>query len=212
MTNLRGGKTARPDPRHAAAPREDTLLQPAKGEMPRFPRTLPRPWELAARLAAPRGAWTQPALGRVPVSYPREGAGEACVQDCWEGYCTGKVVYGGSLERETHSLSGTLAAPAREPLPWGPRAVGTPCLTCPSPWGALCASAHPPAKPRSWPLWSPPEFLPQSHRAGTGSWGWGSLGCEPPTPQAAWTQCEPTCLGRRRPRPAPAEEAPATGG
>ena len=196
---------AGPDPRHAV-PCEDTLLQPVKVELPRRPH---HPRSGPGNLQPGRQCPAEPGLGRhwgeCPSAAPgraleRPASGSAGGLLCMKG-----VIYGGSLEREKHLLSGTLAAPAGEPLPQGPQAVGTPCLTRPRPWGCSASLPTPQPSPNPGSSGSLQISRPNPTEGGRGA-GDGRL-CAvtttTPSPQVPWTRCEPTCLGRRRPRPHP---------
>lgn len=154
LTNTTCGKIAGPDPRHAPPgedtlpPGEDTLLRPVKAERPRLPHHLP---SSPGNLQPGRQCPAEPGLSRHWGGWPSAAPGRALERPA-SGTAGGLLylkgaIYGGSLEREKHSLSGTLAAPAREPLSWGPRAVGNPCLTCPSPWGRSAPLPTPQSSP-----------------------------------------------------------------
>lgn len=152
LTNTACGKIAGPDPRHAA-PCEDTLLQPVKVELPRLPH---HPHSGPGNLQPGRQCPAEPGLDRhwggCPSAAPgraleRPASGTAGGLLCMKG-----VIYGGSLEREKHSLSGTLTAPAREPLPGGHGQWEPPASPAPGPGGALRLCPPPSQAPILAPL------------------------------------------------------------
>lgn len=131
-------------------------------------------------------------------------AGRATAQERCE-------LQGLTRERDVLALRHTRYA-CQEARTWGPQAVGTPCLTCPSPWGRAAPLPTPQPSPDPGSSGSLQISRPNPTERGQGAGAEGLCAVTPPTPQAAWTQCEPTCLGRRRPSRAPAEKSPATGG
>lgn len=133
-------------------------------------------------------------------------AGRATAQERCE-------LQGLTRERDVLALRHTRYA-CQEARTWGPQAVGTPCLTCPSPWGRAAPLPTPQPSPDPGSSGSLQISRPNPTERGQGAGAEGLCAVTPPPPHRqpghsvsprAWGEGGPAGHPRRNHRPRAAD-------